>query len=510
MVLTESLPLIPLPNSAVPGEGALRLTDATRVHGEPSSARMLVDAMTRRTGMRLEIAPDASGPASGDIVLRVDPAAGAAEGYRLVIADDAEIVGADSAGLAHGVHTLLQLLREDDDGWALRHAVVSDAPRFAYRGVMLDVARRFFPVDEVRTVIDRAAALKFNHLHLHLSDDQGWRIHIDSWPLLSQRSSTASATGDGSLAGGGCYSRADYSEIVAYAASRHITVVPEIDMPGHTHAIGVAYPELVEAPVMNEHLLDDAARLGHALPEAGVPYTGWGVGHSSLRIREERTYDFVRDVLTELAELTPGPYLHIGGDESLGTSAEDFAYFVGRATEIVSSLGKTPVAWHEAGAAPGLASGTVGQFWGALTPEAAHAAQAARFVERGGRLILSPSDAAYLDMKYDEHFPIGQDWAGVIDVQRAYDWEPVTLLDVPASAIAGVEAPLWTETVRSLADAEQLMHPRLAAVAEVAWSAPGPQRSWASFRERLGAQAPAWRADGIRFHPTPEIPWSDR
>src|SRR5690606_27716767 len=256
------------------------------------------------------------------------------------------LTGADAAGLAYGLETLLQLLRQDDSGvWGWQRTRIADAPRFGYRGVMLDVARRFFPVHEVKKVIDRCAALKFNHLHLHLSDDQGWRIHIDSWPLLSDKSSTGSATGDGTLAGGGCYSKDDYREIVAHAASRHITIVPEIDMPGHTHAIGLAYPDLVEAPVMNDHLLDDARRLGHALPQAGVAYTGWGVGHSSLRIHEERTYDFVKDVLTELAEMTPGPFLHIGGDESLGTSPEDFAYFIARATEIVTDLGKTPVAW---------------------------------------------------------------------------------------------------------------------------------------------------------------------
>src|SRR5690606_16713802 len=302
----------------------------------------------------------------------------------------------------------------------------------------------------------------------------------------------------------------DYREIVAHATSRHVTIVPEIDMPGHTHAIGLAYPELVEKPVMNYHLLDDAQRLGHALPVAGVPYTGWGVGHSSLRIRDERTYDFIRDVLTELAEMTPGPYLHIGGDESLGTSAEDFAYFIGRATAIVTSLGKTPVAWHEAGAAD-VAAGTVGQYWGLLEPAPEHATHTARFVERGGRVILSPSDAAYLDMKPHPDFPLGLAWAGVVDLHRAYDWDPGAVLDVPAAAIAGVEAPLWTETVSSLTDAEQLMYPRIAAIAELAWSpAAAEGRDGGTFGERLGRMAPLWRADGIRFHATPEIVWSER
>jgi hexosaminidase len=506
MVLPDLLPLIPAPVSVVAGEGRMPLVDDVRIVGDDATSDQLASAIHARTGIR-PVRVDEE-PHIGDIVVRVDPDA-AAEAYTLAVDEIVELSGSPT-GLLHGIRTLMQLLTDEGDGrWAWRRATIADAPRFAYRGVMLDVARHFFPVGEVEKVIDRIADLKFNHLHLHLSDDQGWRIHIDSWPLLSQLSSTESATGDGRAGGGGCYSKDDYRAIVSYAASRGITVVPEIDMPGHTHAIGVAYPELVEAPVMNEHLLDDAQRLGHALPEAGVPYTGWGVGHSSLCIREERTYDFVRDVLAELAELTPGPYLHIGGDESLGTSPEDFAYFVERATGIVKKLGKTPVAWHEAGAAD-VAPGTVGQYWGSLTSDPAHAEHTARFVARDGRVILSPSDAAYLDMKYDDAFPLGQDWAGTVDLQRAYGWEPDTLLDIPADAIAGIEAPLWTETVESLEDADQLMFPRIAAIAELAWSTPDPSRRGDGFRERLGAQAPAWRADGIRFHPLPEIDWSDR
>ena len=506
MVLPDLLPLVPAPVSVVIGEGRMPLADPLRIIGDDAAADQLAAAIGHRTGIRpVRVAEEAR---PGDVVVRIDPDA-APEAYALTIGEIVELTGS-ADGLLQGIRTLMQLLTDEGDGrWAWRRATIADAPRFAYRGVMLDVARHFFPVDEVEKVIDRIAELKFNHLHLHLSDDQGWRIHIDSWPLLSQLSSTVSATGDGRATGGGCYSKDDYRAIVSYAASRGITIVPEIDMPGHTHAIGIAYPELVEAPVMNEHLLDDAQRLGQALPEAGVPYTGWGVGHSSLRIHEERTYEFVRDVLAELAELTPGPYLHIGGDESLGTSPADFASFIERATGIVQELGKTPVAWHEAGAAE-VAPGTVGQYWGLLAPDASHAEHTAHFVERGGRVILSPSDAAYLDMKYDHDFPLGLAWAGTVDLHRAYDWQPTALLDIPADAVAGVEAPLWTETVESLEEADQLMFPRIAAIAEIAWSASDPTRDWNDFRERLAAQAPAWRADGIRFHPVPEIDWSDR
>lgn len=502
MVLTHPLPLVPVPVSAVPREGSMPITATTRVLGSSPAVAQLIDAVERRTGLRLARADEA--PA--EIELLVDPDSSAAEGYTLEIGEQAVIVGADEAGLFYGVQTLLQLLRQDDSGWALRRVDIADSPRFPRRGVMLDVARHFFGVDEVKRFIDSTSALKFNHLHLHLSDDQGWRVHIDSWPLLTELASSTSAGGDP----GGFYTKDDYREIVAHAASRHMIVIPEIDLPGHTHAIGVAYPELVEAPVLNDNLIADSARLGQDLPVAGETYLGWGVGHSSVRIHEDRTYDFVRDVVRELAEMTPGPYIHIGGDESLGTPQADFDLFAERATAIVVEAGKIPVAWHEMGSAAGIAEGTVGQYWGKTTPEGTHAEEAVHFVERGGALIMSAADVAYLDMKYTPEFPLGLTWAAIIDVRAAYDWEPTAVLDVPESAILGVEAPLWSETTRTYRDVEQLVFPRAAAQAEIGWSPrESPERDWESFRVRLGSLAPLWKAEGIEFHSAADIPWSE-
>ncbi|WP_435743325.1 family 20 glycosylhydrolase [Microbacterium sp. PMB16] len=503
MVFTHSLPLVPAPVSAAAGEGRMPITATTRVHGSSPASAQLIDAVARRSGIRLSLVTTAD----AEIELRIDPTVAAAEGYTLTVDDRVVIVGADEAGLFYGVQTLLQLLREDESGWGLLRAEVRDAPRFPRRGVMLDVARHFFGVDDVKKFIDSTSALKFNHLHLHLSDDQGWRVHIDSWPLLTERSSATSAGGDP----GGFYSKDDYREIVAYAAARHVIVIPEIDLPGHTHAIGVAYPELVEAPVMNDGLISESARLGQPLPVAGETYLGWGVGHSSVRIHEERTYDFVRDVVRELAEMTPGPYIHIGGDESLGTPQADFDLFAERATAIVVEAGKTPVAWHEMGSAANIAEGTVGQYWGKTVPEGTHAEEGKHFVERGGALIMSAANVTYLDMKYSEDFPLGLTWAAIIDVRTAYEWEPTAVLDVPDSAILGVEAPLWSETTRTFGDVERLVFPRAAAQAEVGWSPKSaPERNWESFRSRLGALAPLWKAEGVDFHPADEIPWSER
>ncbi|WP_314646116.1 family 20 glycosylhydrolase [uncultured Microbacterium sp.] len=518
MVFPDALPLVPLPTETVVGDGRMPVTAASRIIGDTPATEILRAAWGRRGASAPDVADDGTAPVAGDIVLRLEPgtaadlpapAPRAGEGYQLRIDDHVELTAPTEAGLFYGVQTLLQLLRPDahDGGWSIPRVVIRDAPRFAHRGVMLDVVRHFFDVDEVRRFIDATSALKFNRLHLHLTDDQGWRVHIDAWPLLTERASATAVDGDR----GGFYTKDDYRAIVAHAASRHMVVIPEIDLPGHTHAIGVAYPDLVEEPVLNDGLVAQAAELGQDLPVKGEPYRGWGVGHSSVRIRDERTYGFVTDVVREIAEMTPGPYIHLGGDESLGTTQDDFDHFAERATRIVVEAGKIPMGWHEMGAAEGIAEGTVGQYWGMTAPSASHAAHAAHFVERGGALVMSAADATYLDMKYDADFPLGLSWAGLTDVRTAYEWEPTAVLDLPDDAILGTEAPLWSETTRTLSDVERLVFPRAAAAAEVAWSprhADG--RTWESFRTRVGGMAPLWKAERIDFHPAAEIAWSDR
>ena len=509
----SALPLVPLPASAAAREGAgLRIGDATHLTGDLDAAAAFADLLAVRTGIRLA-APGAA-PAEGadTIEFRLEPTRAAGrESYAITVdAASAVVAAPDEAGLYYGAQTLAQLVTGDGEGGRRIPSVeIADAPRFAYRGVMLDVSRHFFPVETVCAFIDRAAALKLNHLHLHLTDDQGWRIELASRPELTARASSTAIGGDA----GGFYTRADYAAIVAHAASRHMTVVPEVDVPSHTHAIGLAYPDLAEAPVITDTVREIAAQFGGGLPAAGTPYTGFAVGFSSLKTRDEATYDFLADVLGELAAMTPGPYLHIGGDECLGTDPADFAEFIARVTEMVANLGKTPIAWHEAGAVREIAPSTIGQYWGLVSPTADSAAAAQALVRGGSQLIMSPADAVYLDMKRDPEGPLGLLWAnGATSVQRAYEWEPTAVLDgVGEADILGVEAPLWTETVRTLADIDALVFPRIAAAAEAAWSpATGtdPDRTWESFRVRLAAQGAAWEAAGIGFDRSPEIDWS--
>lgn len=491
---------------ALAGDVALVMaTDAEALSVAAAELRRLIAA---RTGIHLPPPTPADG-GRRQIRLSLDHD-GPAESYRLRSDVDAvHVAGADAAGLFYGVQTLAQAITADASGWGVPEMEIEDAPRFAYRGVMLDVARHFLDVATVCGYIDRAAGLKFNVLHLHLTDDQGWRIEMHSRRRLTERAATSSVGADG----GGFYTHDDYRAIVAYASRRHMVVVPEIDGPSHTHAVSLAYPELCAPPVISAQLQQQAEQDGTDLPVSGVAYEGIGVGFSSLRIRDEQTYAFLADVLTELAALTPGPYLHIGGDEALGTDADDYDHYIERVSRLVVETGKTAIAWHEAGVSGRVAEGTVGQYWGFVSPTDGMDEKTRGFVRRGGRVILSPADAIYLDMKFDPDSPLGLTWArGVTSARRAYEWEPTAVIDgIDETQILGVEAPLWSETARTPADIDALAFPRIAAAAEAAWSPAWeslPLRTWESFRSRVGGLGPLWTALGIRFTALPEIEWT--
>jgi hexosaminidase len=214
--------------------------------------------------------------------------------------------------------------------------------------------------------------------------------------------------------------------------------------------------------------------------------------------------------------MTPGPLLHLGGDEALGTARTDYEAFIRRAVSIVAATGKRPVAWHEAGAVTDLPTPIVAQYWGFVSDESDAGASARAVADAGGSVILSPADAIYLDMKPDADAPVGLAWAnGPTSVADAYGWDPADIVPgLDESAILGLEAPLWTETVRTAADIDLLAFPRIAAAAEIAWSprhvaGPAGSRTGESFRERVAALAPQWQAEGIGFHRSPEIPWRD-
>jgi hexosaminidase len=419
-----------------------------------------------------------------------DPGLGA-EGYRLRVTRDAVVISARRpAGLFHGVQTLRQLLPATMENtsrqpgpWPVAGGTITDVPRYAYRGAMLDVSRHFFTVDQVKRYMDQLALYKINKLHLHLSDDQGWRIAIDSWPRLATYGGSTEVGGGP----GGYYTKDDYREIMRHAADRHMEVVPEIDMPGHTNAALASYAELNCTGVVPPR------------------YTGTRVGFSSLCVPKEVTYDFVNDVIREIAELTPGRYLHIGGDEALSTSRADYAAFMDRVQPIVEKHGKTVIGWHQITETRPTGR-TIAQYWG-MSGDERSVVDAAK---AGTRMILSPANHAYLDMKYTKDTPLGLTWAGFVDVRQSYAWDPGRYLNgAPPSAVLGVEAPLWSETISTSDDIEFLAFPRVAGIAELGWS-PAGAHDWQSYAVRLAAQGPRWETLGIDFYRSPQVPWPAR
>lgn len=500
--------VVPVPTSVAAAEGAHFVLDTSAAIVVPANApgaarvgELLAMHLRPATGYRLVVAPTAGAAPRGAIVLRLDGAESLGdEGYELAIsADSVRIVAHHAAGLYHGVQTLRQLLPAGIEArqsairmasaWSVPPGRIEDRPRYAWRGGMLDVSRHFFTVDEVKQYVDLLALYKLNVMHLHLSDDQGWRIQIDAWPKLATVGGSTQAGGGA----GGFYTKQEYAEIVRYAHERYVTVVPEIDMPGHTNAAIAAYPELGCSRPM-------PALVGTTPADTQPPglYTGIRVGWSTLCPDREVTYRFVEDVLRELAAMTPGPYLHIGGDEVAALGDAQYAGFIERVQGIVESLGKTTVGWEEIGQAR-LRPTAIAQIWRADTARLA--------ARQGARLVLSPATKAYIDMKYDPATELGHRWAAFIGLRTSYDWDPATYMPgVRDDAVLGVEAPLWTETVQNITAAQFLLVPRLPALAEVGWSAQ-EARGWEGFRTRIAAHAPRWRLLGINYYATPEVAW---
>jgi hexosaminidase len=430
----------------------------------------------------------------GNIVLKVfAPIERGREGYQLDVGENGvQLQAPMPEGLFRGVQTLRQLLPAKVESdvvqrgpWTVPGVHITDYPRFAWRGAMLDVARHFMSVDDVKRYIDLIAMYKANVLHLHLSDDQGWRIYIDRWPRLAEYGGTLEVGGTP----GGYYTKADYSEIARWAAARFITIVPEIDGPGHAGAALASYAEL--------NCNGQAPRL----------YTGTRGGFNSLCASKELTYQFLGDVIAEIAELTTGPYFHIGGDEAGRTPLSDYIMFIDRVEKIVLAHGKKMVGWHEIARA-NVSRDSVAEYWSNASGSDPGADLARRAVEKGMKLVMAPADRAYLDMKYDSSTALGLHWSGFVDVQRSYEWDPAThITGVTEADVLGVEAPLWTETIPDIRDVEFMAFPRLPGLAEIGWSS--RERSWDEYRVRLAAQAPRWTALGMNFYRSPQVVWDE-
>jgi hexosaminidase len=481
---------IPQPVSVAPAARAFGLDRFSAVYypGENPGFKLVGDylatTLRKRTGLQLPANPIAGDTVYQGIFLqKTDILDG--EAYHLrVLPDSILLMAGTPEGAFRGVQTLRQLLPGNSNNtiaehpvWVIPGGLIEDEPRYSYRGAMLDVARHFFTVEDVKKYIDQLAYYKMNFLHLHLTDDQGWRIEIKSWPKLT------SVGGQTEVGGGpgGFYSQDDYRELVSYASRRFITIVPEVDMPGHTNAASLAYP------ILNGN------------GKTPKPYTGTRVGFSTLDTRKDTVYSFIDDVVREISSMSPGPYFHIGGDESLVTKPADFKYFIERVVPIVQKYGKTPVGWDEVATAT-LDGEVVAQFWSAEE-------NAEMAVSQGMKILMSPAKKAYLDMQYDSISRFGLHWAAYIPVDSAYTWSLSSYSEaIPPEQILGIEAPLWSETISNIEELEYLAFPRLPGYAELGWSAP-EEPSWEEYRERLADQFEYFLREDIRFYPSERIPW---
>lgn len=471
--------LIPMPASINPSAGEFTLSHTSKIVAANNKTlvigKLLASYIEQHTQLQPAVVDD--DPSQGNIHLKLTSDLNLGEeGYVLIIQTDSIHVTANQpAGLFYGIQTLRQLISAHHSTSKLPAVSIQDSPRFSWRGAMLDVARHFFRVEDVKRYIDLISHYKINRLHLHLTDDQGWRIEIKSWPKLTEVGAQTQVNGNG----GGFYTQEQYKEIVEYASNRFVMIIPEIDTPGHTNAALASYPEL------------------NVSEEATSLYEGTEVGFSSLGINMEVTYKFLDDVIYELAEISPAPYIHIGGDEARSTPIEDYKKFIKHFQQIVFSHNKIPIGWAEIGEAE-LDSRTIAQLWFGATYQEAK--------KQSCKIILSPANKTYLDMKYDAASPLGLDWAGLISVKDAYDWEPSSYMDkLEEKDILGIEAPLWTETVVTMKDIEFMAFPRLPGLAELAWSLKGS--SWDEYKQRLAKHGKHMERLEINFFKSPDVDW---
>ncbi|MEJ7645684.1 MAG: beta-N-acetylhexosaminidase [Chryseolinea sp.] len=503
--------IIPKPVQVKATAKAFEINNETQINlsGESPELKYIGELLAERlrspTGFDLKVSSSTDGSSRGNIQLALsgNDADLGDEGYQIDITEGMMKVTANKpAGIFYAVQTIRQLLpaRIEMDSiqqgpWKIATGTIRDYPSYPFRGSMLDVARHFFSVDDVKRYIDLIALYKMNVLHLSLSNDQGWRIEIKSWPNLTVHGGSTEVGGGK----GGFYTQEQYTDIVKYAQQRFVTIIPEIDMPGHTNAALASYPEL------------------NCDGKATKLYTGIEVGFSSLCTTKEITYKFIDDVVREVAALTPGPYVHIGGDESHATKREHYIPFVARVRDIVKTHGKQVIGWEETAQinmnekrpeAPingdleskSRAGSAIAQFWS----NEAHALEA---VANGSKIVVSPSKRMYLDMQYDSTTKIGLHWAAYIEVDSAYIWDPSTeVKGVKRENILGIEAPLWTETITNMEEIEYMVFPRIMGHAEIGWS-PREGRNWEEYKVRLGSQAPRLKALGINYYASRLVPW---
>lgn len=513
--------LIPKPVELNVAEGSFELkTNSVIVYADAAArqpAERLAAQLRPATGFKLPV----KAGAEGSIVFQTleDPDLGTEE-YALRSAQCVSISAATSAGLFYGAQTLRQLLPPEiyaagkvSKPWKLPSVEIRDIPRFGWRGLMLDVGRYFMPKEDVLRFIDTMASLKFNRFHWHLTEDQGWRIEIKKYPKLTEVGAWRKETMAGHLYDkprtydgiphGGFYTQDDIREIVAYAAERHITIVPEIDMPGHMQAAIAAYPEL-----------------GCTTRAPGV-MTEWGICKNILN-PEDSTVRFCKDVLTEVMALFPSEFIHIGGDEAekeqweaseriqqlreergLENMEAMQSWFIRQIDDFLGANGRRLVGWDEI-AEGGLAKNAVVMWWRGASAQNVGLKIARKAAQDGHDIIIASDTQLYFDYyqsKDRSKEPLAH--SGFLPLEAVYALEPAIagLDDTAAAHILGVQGQLWTEYIPNMKQVEYMAFPRACALAEVAWL-PSGNKDYADFLARIKVQELRFDAAGVNFRKT--------
>ncbi len=504
--------IVPLPMEMTPGEGVFNLTAVTRLYYDPAVEEMpgVVERfalhLRQATGYPLPVSPlPAYTPASDALCFYVVGNRNilGAEGYSLTVTPQGCQISANTAaGWFYATQTLLQLWPAElaaaappqRDAWPIPCLSIVDRPRFAWRGMHLDVCRHFFPVEYVKRYIDLLAMYKLNTFHWHLSDDQGWRIEIRSYPKLTE---TGAWRNDGSGRYGGFYTQAEIREVVAYAAERAITIVPEIEMPGHATAALASYPWL---------------------GCTGGPYRvqfSWGIFDDVFCAGQDTTFAFLESVLSEVMELFPGTYIHVGGDEcpktrwkscprcqarikaeGLQNETELQSWFTRRIERFLSAHGRRLIGWDEI-LDGGIAPGATAQVWRGFEYGIAG-------IRSGHDVVMSPTSHCYFDYYQGDASSEPKAIGGLIPLEKVYAFEPVPPVLSPEEAehVLGAQANLWTEWITNPRYLEYMLLPRLCALSEVVWT-PAAQRDYDDFTRRMAAHYPRLEAAGINVRVPP-------
>jgi hexosaminidase len=493
------------------------------VHGndQENAALYFKDFIKQYYGLNLLLWKDKNAGANAIHFIYSSKTGNTAGSYALTInGKGITIESGDGAGLFYGVQTLLQLLPSEKAArLALPYVNIKDQPRFAYRGLMLDAGRYFLPISFVKRAIDYLAQHKMNYLHWHLTEDQGWRIEIKKYPLLTAKGSVRNGTiigkypgkGNNNIPHKGYYSQEEIKDVINYAAKRYVTIIPEIEMPGHASAAIAAYPFLSCFPDENTKIPDNMiSEASRAAGNGKKVQETWGVQPDVFCAGKDSVFTFLADVIDEVAALFPSSYIHVGGDEcpkanwkrcprcqqrikdeKLANEHELQSYFIRRMEEHINKKGKSLIGWDEI-LEGGLAPNAIVMSWRG---------------EKGGieaakqqhNVIMTPNTYVYFDysqLRNDDTLTIG----GYLPLQRVYSYNPISkeMSANDARYVLGGQANLWTEYISTSEKAEYMLFPRLSALSESLWSEPA-KKDWASFEKRLPALFRRYTFLGINY-----------